>query len=101
MGHSIGDEESPTTTAGGTIASQTTDLSDGNNNNKMTRSEDENVDSGTKENKSTETGGQDKMVPPGNKNAWDWDTDPENPFNWSASKRWAQVAMCTSFSIVA
>lgn len=34
-------------------------------------------------------------------NAWDWNTDPENPYNWKTSWKWAQVAMCASFAIVA
>lgn len=32
---------------------------------------------------------------------WDWDTDPENPYNWSTKKKWAQVGMASSFAIVA
>lgn len=30
-----------------------------------------------------------------------WDTDPENPLNWSTSKKWAQVGMASSFAIIA
>lgn len=29
---------------------------------------------------------------------WDWDSDPDNPYNWSLGKSWAQVAMAASFA---
>lgn len=32
---------------------------------------------------------------------WDWDTDPENPYNWSTKKKWGQVGMASSFAIIA
>lgn len=32
---------------------------------------------------------------------WDWDADPENPYNWTKRKRWAQIGMGASFAIVA
>lgn len=32
---------------------------------------------------------------------WDWDADPDNPYNWSKKKRWAQVGMAASFAFVA
>lgn len=31
---------------------------------------------------------------------WDWDSDPDNPYNWSLGKRWAQVGMAASFAIL-
>lgn len=34
-------------------------------------------------------------------NALDWDADPDNPYNWTKRKRWAQVGMAASFAIVA
>ncbi|KAF3764832.1 MFS general substrate transporter [Cryphonectria parasitica EP155] len=36
-----------------------------------------------------------------NNRAWDWDKDPENPYNWPGRKKWAQVAMISSFAIIA
>lgn len=30
--------------------------------------------------------------------ALDWEDSPENPYNWTTGKKWAQVAMCASFA---
>lgn len=32
---------------------------------------------------------------------WDWNTDPDNPYNWKKGKKWAQVGMASSFAILA
>lgn len=32
--------------------------------------------------------------------ASDWESDPENPYNWPAAKKWHQVAMCASFGFL-
>lgn len=32
--------------------------------------------------------------------ASEWESDPENPYNWSAAKKWHQVAMCASFGFL-
>lgn len=32
---------------------------------------------------------------------WDWNTDPDNPYNWTKGKKWAQVGMASSFAILA
>jgi len=32
--------------------------------------------------------------------AWDWKTDPHNPHNWSARRKWAQVAMMAPIAFV-
>lgn len=37
----------------------------------------------------------------GTSTTWDWDSDPDNPYNWSTGKKWAQVWMCASFGILA
>ena len=31
--------------------------------------------------------------------ALDWEDSLDNPYNWSTGKKWAQVAMCSSFSL--
>jgi len=30
------------------------------------------------------------------KPAWDWATDPNNPYNWPTGRKWAQVSMLCS-----
>lgn len=32
--------------------------------------------------------------------ASEWESDPENPYNWPAAKKWHQVAMCASFGFL-
>ena len=32
---------------------------------------------------------------------WDWNTDPDNPYNWPTGKKWNQVAMISSFGFLA
>lgn len=53
-------------------------------------------DGDIRENKSA-----DEEAHPSNTATWDWDTDPENPYNWSGKKKWAQVGMASSFAIIA
>lgn len=33
--------------------------------------------------------------------AWDWDKDPDNPYNWPTGRKWWQVAMISSFAFLA
>lgn len=33
--------------------------------------------------------------------AWDWNDDADNPYNWSTGRKWAQVAMISSFAFLA
>lgn len=33
--------------------------------------------------------------------SWDWEHDPENPYNWKTGKKWAQVGMICSYAMLA
>lgn len=72
------------------------DLSDGNT---LTDAVDR-MEQGARGSKSTSTRAGEKTQT-SETSAWDWDTDPENPYNWKTGKKWAQVVMCASFGLIA
>jgi hypothetical protein len=46
-------------------------------------------------------GDEKQEKPPAQDVSWDWNTDPDNPYNWPAGKKWWQVAMISSFGFLA
>lgn len=47
-----------------------------------------------------EQGSQDQQSPYHNEQ-WDWETDPDNPYNWPASRKAWQIAIVSSMAFTA